>query len=239
MLLQFKKTYPALWDKYESVGVLDYHDSLVGSVRPALEMLMGAVALVLLIVAANILSLLLTRSIARRREMSLRAALGASGWRVVRQLLVENAMLCLAGGIAGVLLAEFIAPTLMHLSPLELPAFSSLRLGGAVLAFAAALTVGCALLFSLVPALESRRIQLNESLRVNTQIATGRHLAQKALVVSEVAISLVLLVGAALLLTSFWKLIHTPPGFDSRNVLTFKNSFSGEQVSTSGLLACA
>jgi predicted permease len=238
VLLQLKSTYPELWDQYESASVLDYHDSLVGDIRPALRILMGAVALVLVIVSANILSLLLTRSIARRREMSLRAALGASAWRVLRQLLVENAILCLAGGIAGVLLAEFAAPALMHLSPLELPAFSSLQIGMPAMAFAAALTLACALLFSLVPAFESRHTQLNESLRVNTnQIATGKHLAQKALVVSEVAVSLVLLVAAALLLASFWKLVHTPPGFDPRNVLTFKNGFSDEQAATSALLS--
>ena len=188
MLLQLKSTYPDLWNQYESESVLDYHDSVVGDIRPALEILMGAVALVLVIVSANILSLLLTRSIARRREMSLRAALGASAWRILRQLLVENAILCLAGGIAGVLLARLAAPVLMHLSPLELPAFSSMEVGAPALAFAAALTLACALLFSVVPAYESRSTQLNESLRVNTtQIAGGRHLAQKALVVSEVA----------------------------------------------------
>jgi predicted permease len=236
-LLQLKNTYPVLWNQQESVRVLDFHDSLVGDIRPALEILMGAVALVLVIVAANILSLLLTRSIARRREMSLRSALGASGWRILRQLLVENALLCLAGGVAGILLAQFAAPVLMHLSPLELPAFSSMQISAPALAFAVALTLGCALLFSLVPAFESRSTQLNESLRVNTtQIAGGRHLAQKALVVSEVAVSLVLMVAAALLLTSFWKLVHTPPGFDTRNVMTFKNAFTNEQAATSASL---
>ncbi len=235
--LQLKTTYPKLWEEYESPLVLDYHASLVGDIRPALEILMGAVALVLVIVSANILSLLLTRSIARRREMSLRTALGASGWRILRQLLVENAILCLSGGAAGVFLAGVAAPALMHLSPLELPAFSSLEISGSSLFFAAALTLACALLFSLVPAVESRRTQLNESLRVNTtQIATGKHLAQKALVVSEVAVSLVLMVAAALLLTSFWKLMHTPPGFEASNVITFKNTFSDQQAATSALL---
>ncbi len=237
VLLQLKNTYPDLWDQYESASVLDFHDSLVGDIRPALEILMSAVVLVLVIVSANILSLLLTRSIARRREMSLRAALGASGWRILRQLLVENAILCGLGGLAGVVLASFAAPALMHLSPLELPAFSSLQIGGPALVFAAVLTLACALLFSLVPAYETHRTQLNDSLRVNTnQIAGGRHLAQKALVVSEVAVSLVLMVAAALLLTSFWKLIHTPPGFDTRNVVTFKNAFTDEQAVSSELL---
>jgi predicted permease len=237
VLLEFKSAYPVLWDQYESVRVVDFHDSLVGDMRPALEMLTGAVLLLLVIVAANILSLLLTRSIARRREMSLRAALGATGWRILRQLLVENAILCIAGGLAGIVLAQFAAPALMHLSPIELPAFASLDIGGAALGFAVTLTVVCAVIFSLVPALESRRAGLNESLRVNAaQIVSSRNLAQRALVVSEVAVSLVLLAASALLLTSFWKLVHTPPGFSTKNVLTFKNSFSSDQAATSAVL---
>lgn len=237
VLMQLKSAYPDLWDRYESVRVLDFHDSLVGHVRPALEMLMGAVGLVLVIVAANILSLLLTRSIARRREMSLRAALGASGWRILRQLLVENAVLCILGGVFGILLAQFLTPALMQLSPLPVPQFASLHLGGSALLFAASLVLACALLFSLVPAVESRRTQLNESLRANSaQVTSGRNLPQKSLVVGEVAISLVLLVAAGLLLTSFWKLVHISPGFDAKNVLTFKTSSIDRQASTSAAL---
>ena len=237
VLLEFKNTYPDLWSRYESVRVLDLHDSLVGQARPALEMLMGAVGLVLLIVAANILSLLLTRAIARRHEMGLRVALGASGWRILRQLLVENAALCILGGTAGILLAQFATPALMHLSPLKLPDFATLRMSASALRFAAALTIGCALLFSLIPALESRRTHLSESLRMNSSRVAGRHnLAQKSLVVGEVAMSLMLLVAAALLLTSFWKLIHTPPGFTAANVITFKTAFSRQQMATSSAM---
>ena len=237
VLLELKNVYPDLWSPYESVRVLDYHDSLVGQVRPALEMLMGAVGLVLLIVSANILSLLLTRAIARRHEMSLRAALGAGGWRILQQLLVENAILCIAGGAAGVLVAQFATPALMHLSPLELPSFTSLGMGGSALGFAAVLTLLCTTLFSVVPAIESRRAQLNESLRMNsTQIAGGRNVAQKSLVVGEVAVSLMLLVAAALLLMSFWKLTHTPPGFSAENVITFKTAFTDQQAATSASL---
>jgi predicted permease len=236
-LLQLKSTYPDLWDQQESVRVQDLHESFVGDIAPALTMLMGAVGLVLVIVSANILSLLLTRSIARRREMGLRSALGASGWRLLRQLLVENAVLCCLGGMLGAVLAGFATPMLMHLSPLPLPEFASLHVGGSALLFAAALVLACALLFSLVPAVESRRTQLNESLRVNsTQIAIGRNLAQKSLVVGEVAVSLMLLVAAGLLLTSFWKLIHVSPGFDAGNVLTFKTSFNEQQIASSAAL---
>ncbi len=238
VLLQLKETYPALWSKDESVRVLDYHDSLVGDVRPALEILMGAVGLVLVIVVANILSLLLTRSIARRREMSLRAALGASSWRILRQLLVENTILCIAGGSAGLLFAVFAVPALLRLSPLELPHFAAFGASGATVLFAAALTIACALLFSFVPALESRRSQLNDSLRLNpTQVASSRNLSQRLLVVGEVATSLVLLVAAALLLTSFWKLIHVSPGFTTERVLTFKTSLTDEQAATTASMA--
>jgi len=238
VLLQLKNTYPDLWNQYESVRLLDLHDSLVGQMRPALQMLMGAVSLVLVMVSANILSLLLTRAFARRREMALRAALGASGWRILRQLLVENALLCILGGFAGALLAEFATPALMRLSPLPIPPFVSLHIGGSALLFAAGLVLVCALLFSLVPAVESRRTQLNEALRMNSaQLAGGnRSLAQKSLVVGEVAISLVLLVAAGLLLTSFWKLIHVSPGFEVKNVVTFKTALNDQQVVTSAAL---
>jgi predicted permease len=238
VLLEEKSVYPSLWNQYESVRVIDYHDSLVGQVRPALEMLMSAVGLLLLIVSANILSLLLTRLIARRREMSLRVALGASSWRLLQQLLVENAILCIIAGVAGMLLAEFAGPMLMHFSPIELPHFASLDLGGSGFVFAGALAVACTFLFSFLPALETRRARLNESLHLNPrQVAGGRNPAQKTLVVGEVAMSLVLLVAAALLLTSFWNLVHTPTGFASKNVLTFKTSFTDAQTANSSVFS--
>ncbi len=236
--LQFKASYPALWSQYQGVSVSSLHDSFTGDLRPALEMLMGAVGLLLLIVAANILSLLLTRAVARRRDMGVRVALGATGWRMLRQLLVENALLCLAGALVGLVFAWIGTPVLLHLSPLQLPQFASLGIGLPALLFAAALALVCTLLFSLVPALETRRTRLLESLQLNTtRIAAGRNLAQKALVVCEVTVSLVLLVGASLLLTTFWKLAHTSPGFQPKNVLTFKNSFTDAQASSSAQLS--
>lgn len=227
-------TYPKLIDSEELVHVWDYHDSLVGQVKPALKILMGAVGLLLVIVSANILSLLLTRSIARRREMSVRVALGATGARLLQQMLVENLLLCAAGAASGGLLAQFVAPALLRMSPIQLPEFAVLSVGTAGLVFAVVLCVGCALLFSLVPALEARRARLNDSLRMNpTQVAGGRVPAQRVLVVGEVAMALVLLMAAALLLTSFWKLVHTSAGFDAANTMTFKTAFSEDQLATS------
>lgn len=232
--LEMKDIYPGLWNRDEGVRVLDLHESLTGNLRPELEILMGAVGLVLLMVAANLMSLLLTRAVGRRRDMGVRVALGATGWRIVRQLLAENALLCFAGGVAGIGLASVAAPLLMHLSSINIPQFASLRIGGSPIAFAAALTFGCTLIFSVVPALEARRTRPNEALQLNaSRIAAGRHLAQRLLIIGEVAMSLVLLVGAALLLTTFWNLVSTSPGFQSRNVLTFKNSFIEAQAETS------
>lgn len=169
--------------------------------------------------------------------MGLRVALGASGWRILQQLLVTNILLCVLRCALGIELAAFATPMLMHLSPLPLPQFASLHIGGSALLFAAGLVLACALLFSLMPAIESRPTRLTESLRVNSaRIAGGRNLAQKSLVVSEVAVSLVLLVAAGLLLTSFWKLIQVSPGFAAANVLTFKTSFTDRQAATSAAL---
>jgi predicted permease len=227
-------SYPKLIEPQELVHVWDYHDSLVGQVKPALRILMGAVGLLLVIVSANILSLLLTRSIARRREMSVRVALGATGFRLLQQMLVENLMLCALGAAAGALLAQFVAPALLRFSPIQLPDFAAMNIGGAGIGFAALLCVGCAVIFSLVPALEARRVRLNDSLRINpTQVAGGRVPAQRVLVVGEVAMALVLLMAAALLLTSFWKLVHTSAGFDAANVITFKTAFNDDQMATS------
>lgn len=233
-LLLLKDVYPKLWSKGEGVHVWDYHESLVGPVAPALKILMGAVGLLLVIVSANILSLLLTRSISRRREMSLRVALGASGARLLQQMLVENLVLCALGAAAGAALAKLAIPALLHLSPIQVPQFADLHLHWAAVLFVAALAIGCAVLFSAVPLLESRRAQLNDSLRLNpTQVAGGKIPAQRVLVVGEVAMSLVLLVGAGLLLSSFWKLMHASSGFDAHNVVTFKTAFTDAQTANS------
>lgn len=236
VLLELRNAYPKLWNQNEGVRATDLHESFTGNLRPALRILMGAVGLVLLIVTANVLSLLLTRAVARRRELGVRVAVGASGWRVLRQLLAENALLCAAGGAAGIVVAALGAPALLHLTPIELPQFASLRMGGATTALALGLIVVCTVVFSVVPLLETRSTRLHETLQLNsTRIAAGRHLPQRALVVSEVAVSLVLLVGAILLLTTFWQLVHTPPGFANRGILTFKNGFTDQQAATSAV----
>lgn len=242
VLREYRKAYPNTWASglrsVPGIKAAGLHKVLIGGLSRPLEMLMGAVLLVLIIVAANLLGLLMTRAVARRQDMSVRTALGASGWRLLRQLLVENMLLCVLGGAVGVAAAWLLTPILMRLSPLRLPAFASFGMGRSALLFAGSLVVICTLIFSVVPALETRRSRLSESLRLNSaRIAVGRHIIQRALVVSQVAVSLVLLVAAAVLLTTFWKLENISPGFSATNVLTFKSIFTDTQEATSPLLA--
>jgi ABC-type lipoprotein release transport system permease subunit len=165
VLQELRNAYLKLWNQYEGVRAIDLHESFTGDLRPALRILMCAVGLVLFIVAANILSLLLTRAVTRRRELGVRVALGASGWRVLRQLLAENVLLCAAGGVAGIVVAALGAPVLMHLSPIQLPQFASFSVGGMGVAFAVVLTLVCTVVFSVVPMLETRHTRLHESLQ--------------------------------------------------------------------------
>lgn len=238
VLREYRQAYPNTWGRDMGVRAVGLHEVIVGKLRRPLEMLMGAVLLVWIIVAANILGLLLTRAEARRQDTGVRMALGATAWRLLRTLLIENLLLCAAGGTAGVLAAWLLTPVLMRLSPLPLPAFASLGIGGSALVFAGVLILICVLTFSLVPALETRRSRLSESLKLNTtRVASGRHVAQRVLVVGQVAVSLMLLVGAAILLSTFWKLVNVSPGFNAKNVLTFRSSLTAPQKSTTPLLA--
>jgi predicted permease len=238
MLTAFGREYPALKFQDEGIAAIDFRRSLIGDVRPALEILMAAVSLILLIVCANVLSLLLARTIARRREMSLRSALGASPWHILRQLLAENLVLSMIGGAAALAIAYFCAPLLLRLSPLRLPEFALLQIDLPVVLFVAAGVLTCAAIFSIVPTLEMRNIRLNEALRSNPNQSIGtRNLPQRFLVIGEVAVSLVLLIGAGLLLGSFWRLIHVKPGFNVGNTLTFQTTFDARDASTSERLA--
>lgn len=237
-LAAFARQYPSLLSDNEGVRAVDLRTSLTGDVRPALQILMAAVGLILLIVCANVLSLLLARTIARRREMSMRSALGASGWHILRQLLAENLILCLLGGVAALGIAYICTPLLLRLSPLRLPEFALLEIDLPVALFVIAGVFVCAAIFSIVPALEVRNIRLNDALRSNSNQSIGtRNLPQRLLIVGEVAVSLVLLIGAGLLLGSFWRLVHVQPGFDSRNVVTFQTTFDAQDASGSGPLA--
>ena len=192
-------------------------DVFVGGVRTSLFVLWGAVGLVLLIVCANIANLLLARGATRRPELALRTALGASRGRIARLLFAESASLALIGGIAGVGIAALAVGALKALVPGTVPRLAEVGLDGWVLLFAAGVSILTGLAFGLLPALSSTRTDLESMLRSGGRgrTASGGRL-RHALVVAEVAMSMVLLIGAGLLIQSFTRLVSVDPGFDPR-----------------------
>jgi predicted permease len=197
---------------------------VVGSVRPALLMLLGAVGLVLLIACANVANLLLARASGRRREVAIRTALGADSRRIVRQFLTESLLLALAGGALGIAVAYGALRAILTLATDSLPLASAIGLDPYVLGFTTAVSVLTGLGFGLVPAWQASRPDLRQDLSDSSgkaSISGGRHRLLKSLVVAEIALSLVLLAGAGLLLRSFGTLLRTDPGLETRNVLTF------------------
>lgn len=218
---RLEKQYP---DANDDVGVrlIRLQDSLVGDIRPVLFVLLAAVAFVLLIGCANVANLLLARATMRAREVSIRAAMGATRARLTRQLLTESVLLALCGGALGVLLAAWAVPALLTLSPSDISNFNNIGLNQEVLAFSVALSVLSGILFGLAPALQASSTSLNSSLREGERGSSGgRGRIRSALVISEVGLSLVLLVGAGLLIKSFSRLMHIDPGFDPEHLLVF------------------
>ena len=199
---------------------------IVKNVRPALLILFGAVGLVLLIACGNVANLLLARATAREGEIAIRVALGAGRSRIVRQILTESALLSLAGGVVGLLLALWGLDLLISLQPAHLPRLENIRIDGSALGFTVAACLLTVLLFGLAPAIQISRPRLNMILKEGgrSQVAGGRQAVRRGLIVSEVALSLVLLIGVGLLMRSFLSLQNVRPGFDPENVLTFRLS---------------
>ncbi|MGA8144329.1 MAG: ABC transporter permease [Candidatus Acidiferrales bacterium] len=196
--------------------------AMVGDVRPLLLVLLSTVGLVLLIACANVASLLLARNSVRGREIAIRTALGAGRFRLVRQMLTESVLLALAGGAAGILLATWGVGVLKEFGPETLPRLDEVTVNAPVLLFTAGVALFTGILFGLIPAMQASRHDLMRSLKESgaTGASPSKHRAHNALVIAEVALSLVVLIGAGLLLNSFWRLIHVRPGFDASNVLT-------------------
>jgi len=212
-----------------TIRAASLQDYLVANLRPTLWLLFGAVSFVLLIACANVAGLLLARASTRNRELAIRAAVGAGRGRLVRQLLAESLLLSLAGGAFGVLLAQWLLKAIAHVDALSLPGVAEIQLDGAVLAFTVALSIATGILFGLFPSLEASRPHLAGELRASA--ATSGSAAARSifgvsgrglLVVGQISLSIVLLIGATLLLKSLARLRGVDPGFQSANVLTMK-----------------
>jgi putative ABC transport system permease protein len=195
-------------------------EQVTGSVRPALLVLMGAVAFVLLIACANLANLLLARATARQREIAIRTAMGAGRGRLARQLLTESVFLSAIGGAAGLLLAWAAVKGLVASNPVNLPRIDAVGIDGRVLVFTGGITLLLGFLFGLAPAVQAARPALTGMLKDGVR-ASHRGGLRSALVVAEVALSLVLLIGAGLMLKSFRRWIAVDPGFRAERVLTF------------------
>jgi putative ABC transport system permease protein len=209
-----------------TLRLIPLQEEMVGEARPALLALAAAVGFVLLIAVANLANLLLARGAARQREMAVRAAIGAGRSRLIRQLLTESTLLGLAGGVAGMVAAYWAILALPSVAPAEIPRIDEVALDGRVLWFALVLSVGTGLLFGLVPALQGARLDLVRTLNEGGARSGGGFRLLRAnrtrsmLAIAEIALALVLLVGAGLLIRSFVTLTDVDPGYDPSNVLT-------------------
>ena len=230
---------------FESAGgiptgaiVASLHDDLAASVKPALLAILGAVGLVLLIASVNVTNLLLARGAQRQTEFAVRAALGAGKGRLLRQLVTESLLLALIGGTLGVALAEMGIRALVALSPPGLPRVDAIRLDGAVLIFALAITTCIGVVVGLVPAIHASRSDPQSGLQRGSRTTVGGHqVARRSLVISEVALALVLLVSAGLLLRSLERLFSVDPGFDPSHVLTMQVQESGHRYAADDVRA--
>ena len=208
-------------DKDHGIYAVSLRDDLTGAVKTPLVVLLGAVGFVLLIACANVANLLLARSSARRREFAIRGALGASRGRVMRQLLTEGLLLAILGGSLGLAMAASLNEVLIAKIAARLPRADQIHLDASVLGFNALVALLASVLFGITPALDAARSDVSTALKEGGRGTTSRHGLQRALVVVEVALALVLATSAGLMMRTMSQLWSVNPGFDPRNVLTF------------------
>lgn len=231
---EFRRKYPNAIGPQDGFSAQPLRDTIVADVRSSLLVLLGAVSFVLLIACANVANLLLVRATGRKREIAIRAAIGASRGRLIRQLLTESVVLSLAGGALGLLLGMVGLRALLAVNPGNIPRIgengSAIHLDWTVLAFTALVSVGTGILFGLIPALGASSADLSATLKESSsRSGTGfrQNKARSLLVVTEMALALILLIGAALLIRTFVALRSVDPGFDAHNVLTMQMSLTG------------
>jgi len=237
---EYRRKFPDKLDPKESASAEPLRDMVVGDVRQALLVLLGAVGLVLLIACANVANLLLARATIRKREIALRAAMGADRSRIVAQLLTESLMLSLAGGILGLALGYVGVRALVSINPGDIPRIgehgSAIGLDWRVALFTLGVSLLTGILFGLIPAFSAARTDLNSTLKESgSRSGTGlRHNKTRSiLVITEMALALVLLVGASLLIRTFSSLRTVDPGFDTHNVITMQMSLNGARFEKS------
>src|SRR5437899_1163183 len=218
---RLEQQYP-IYNTGKSADVVGLQEQLVQYVRPALLLLLGAVGAVLLIACVNVANLLLARAAARGREVAIRTSMGATRWRVTRQLITESLLLSLAGGALGLLLAWASLGPLLKLSSTSVPAVLTVSLDRWVLFFTLVVSFVTGLVFGIVPAVRTAKLDLRETLNEGSRGSTtgpGQHRIRGVLVAAEIAMAMLLLVGAGLLLRSFSRLQEVPPGFQADHLL--------------------
>ena len=231
---EYEQKFPNSLGPQGSFTAEPLRDTVVGDVRKALLVLLGAVGLVLLIACANVANLLLARATVRQREIAIRAAIGAGRARIIRQLLTESVLLALAGGVLGLILGYAGVRALLAINPGNIPRIgdsgSAVSLDWTVLLFTFAISVLTGILFGLIPAMNASRTDLNATLKESGSRTGGsshHHRIRSILVVTEMSLAIVLLVGAALLIRTFLALRTVDPGFDAHNVLVMEMSLTG------------
>ena len=241
---EFRRKYPGALGPQNGFSAQRMQDALIGNIRPSLYIFAGAVSFVLLIACANVANLLLVRATRRKREIAIRAAVGAGRGRIIKQLLTESVTLSLAGGVVGLIVGTIGIRALLAVNPGNIPRIGPhaayVGIDWRVLTFTVLVSLLTGVLFGLIPALQASRADLSVTLKESSgRSGTGfrQNKARSLLVISELTLALILLVGAALLIRTFLALRTVNPGFDSHNVLTMRMSINGPQFQRTSAVA--